>query len=252
MVTSEYSMDTNRYNEIFYSNIFVKESDKYYKIQRKKIAEILAMFDKHTEGRILDIGCGDGFITEIIGRKTGARMFGIDISGNALEISKKRGVECSVVNIDKERLPFPEDYFDAVFCGDIIEHVYDTEGLLENVHTVMKKGGYLIATVPNIASWYNRGFLLLGMMPTWIESSSKTFTGNPMIKKGVGHIHAFTKKSLVDLLKLKGFKIEKEKGCPIMGDGTRARRKEAIWNYVDSFFAKKTSLASTIIVKAKK
>jgi 2-polyprenyl-3-methyl-5-hydroxy-6-metoxy-1,4-benzoquinol methylase len=245
-------MDTNRYNEMFYSDIFGKDSDKYYKIQRRKIAEILSMFSLHPDGRILDIGCGDGFITRMIGRKTGAMMSGIEISSSAAETSRKGGVECKVVNIDREKIPYPEGHFDAVFCGDIIEHVYDTEGLLENVRSVLKKDGYLIATVPNIASWYNRGFLLIGMMPTWIESSSKTFTGNPMIKKGVGHIHAFTKRSLIELLRLKGFRIEKVKGCPVMADGTRSRSKESIWNNVDSFFAKKATLASTIIVKAKK
>jgi 2-polyprenyl-3-methyl-5-hydroxy-6-metoxy-1,4-benzoquinol methylase len=245
-------MDTNRYNEMFYSDIFGKDPDKYYRIQRRKIAEISALFNSHPGGRILDIGCGDGFITQIIGKKTSAKMFGIDISSSAAEMSRKRGVECKVVNIDREKIPYPEGHFDAVFCGDIIEHVYDTEGLLENVKSVLKKGGYIIATVPNIASWYNRGFLLIGMMPTWIESSSKTFTGNPLIKNGVGHIHAFTKRSLVELLRLKGFRIEKVKGCPLMADGTRSGTKESIWNNVDSFFAKKATLASTIIVKAKK
>ncbi len=245
-------MDTSRYNEIFYSDIFGKEAEEYYRIQKKKISIILELFGKHPEGRILDIGCGDGRITKLIGKATGAEMHGIDISRRAVSNSRKMGIKCMVVNIDKERLPYPKNHFDAVFCGDIIEHIYDTEGLIEMVHDILRPGGYVIVSVPNIASWYNRVFLLLGMMPVWIESSSKTFTGNPFVKRGVGHIHAFTKSSLMDILRLKGFRIEEVIGSPVLADGTRTELKERIWNSVDSFFAKKVTAASTIVVKAKK
>ncbi len=117
---------------------------------------------------------------------------------------------------------------------------------------MLKPNGYLIISVPNIASWYNRGFLLLGYMPTWIESSLKTYTGNPIIKEGVGHIHAFTRRSLTELLVLRGFSIEKVSGSPVLADGTRSKWKEILWNGTDSFFAKRASLASTLIVKARK
>lgn len=245
-------MDTSKYNEIFYSDIFGKEAEEYYRIQKKKISIILKLFGKHPKGRILDIGCGDGRITKLIGNATRAEMHGVDISKRAASDSRKIGIKCKVVNIDKGRLPYPKNHFDAVFCGDIIEHIYDTEGLIEMVHGILKPGGYVIVSVPNIASWYNRVFLLFGMMPIWIESSSKTFTGNPLVKRGVGHIHAFTKTSLIDLLRLKGFMIDKVMGSPVLADGTRSEFKERIWNTVDSFFAKKVTAASTIVVKAKK
>ncbi|MFH1237559.1 MAG: class I SAM-dependent methyltransferase [Candidatus Aenigmatarchaeota archaeon] len=244
-------MDTNEYNKNFYSNIFAKESGKYYKIQEKKIKVVLEFFSGQKNGKILDVGCGDGFISAIISKETGAKVYGIDISADAVAEAGKKGIDAKTANIDKE-FPFEKNSFDAVFCGDVIEHIYDTENLLTNINRSLKTNGCLVISVPNIASWYNRGFLFLGFMPTWIESSLKTYTGNPFIKEGVGHIHAFTKRSLKELLEMHGFSIEKIKGTPVMADGSRKKWQERLWNAVDSAFARKTTFASTIIFRARK
>ena len=245
-------MDTGDYNREFYSQIFDKEADRYYKIQKKKIEIVLDFLETREGSRLLDLGCGDGFISAVLAKKMGAKAYGVDISKKAVKKAKEGGVIAKTLNLDKEELPFDKESFDVVFCGDLLEHLYDTEKLLENINRVLKPNGYLVISVPNIASWYNRGFLLLGMMPTWIESSLRTYTGNPVIKEGVGHIHAFTKRSLKELLEIKGFNIEKVKGSPVLADGTRSRWKEFLWNNTDSMFSKRTTLASTLILKARK
>jgi 2-polyprenyl-3-methyl-5-hydroxy-6-metoxy-1,4-benzoquinol methylase len=245
-------MDTSEYNRKFYSNIFDKEAKRYYKIQRKKIYTVLSLSEKHEKGKVLDVGCGDGLISTLIANATGAKVYGVDISPRAVEKARKRGIVAKVIDVDKQEFPFGKSSFDMVFCGDLLEHLYDTENLLENVREVLKPNGYLVVSVPNIASWYNRVFLLFGFMPTWIESSLKKYTGNPLIKEGVGHIHAFTKRSLTELLRFKGFSIEKVIGSPVLADGTRSKWKESLWNKVDSVFAKRASLASTLVVKARK
>jgi methionine biosynthesis protein MetW len=245
-------MDANEYNRKFYSGMFNTEAERYYKIQEKKIKIVLGLMEKNVKGKILDIGCGDGFISSVIAKETGAEVHGLDISRDAVSKARERGIDARVVNLDKDALPFGERSFDAVFCGDVIEHVHDTEILLENIYGILKAGGYLILSIPNIASWYNRGFLLIGMMPTWVESSLRTYTGNRFIKTGSGHIHAFTKRSLMEMLELKGFQVESFKGSPVLADGSRSPWKEKIWNAVDSVFARKTTFASTIVLKARK
>jgi len=245
-------MDTGEYNRKFYSGIFGKKADRYYRIQKKKIEAVLNLFERHENGKVLDIGCGDGLITSLIGDITKAEVHGVDISKSAVSEARKKGVLARTLNVDRDGFPFKKNTFDSVFCGDLIEHLYDTEKLLDDVIQIMKPGGYLIISVPNIASWYNRCFLLLGYMPVWIESSLKTYTGNPFIKDGMGHIHAFTRDSLKELLRLKGFSIENVSGSPVLADGTRSKWKEKLWNGVDSFFARKATLASTLIFKARK
>ncbi len=245
-------MHTSEYNRKYYSDIFARDAEKYYRIQGRKITTALSFFEDGRNGRILDVGCADGFISSIIAKETGAKVYGIDISDSSVREAGKKGIEAKVVNIDSDTFPFKDGSFDAVFCGDVLEHVYDTESVIREMNRLLKKGGYAVISVPNIASWYNRCFLLLGYMPTWVESSLRTFTGNPFIKEGVGHIHAFTMGSLGDLLRMNDFMVEGSKGSPILGDGSRRRWKERLWNAADSAFARKTTLASTIIIKARK
>lgn len=245
-------MDTSEYNDLFYSEMFGKSPSKYYNVQRSKIKKIMELFRKHGAGKVLDVGCGDGLIASLIAKATGAEVHGVDVSKSSVKKAKQRGIKAKVVDINKQKLPFRENTFDAVFCGDILEHIYDSEKLIESVNRVLKPGGYAIISVPNIASWYNRVFLLFGLMPVWVESSPRTYTGNPLIKKGVGHIHAFTKRSLRELLQLKGFRVESMVGSPTMADGTREKWKEELWNHIDSVFSKSASLASTLICRAVK
>ena len=154
------NMDSNEYNKKFYSEIFDKEAGRYYKIQKRKIEIVLNLLEKHEKGRILDIGCGDGLITQMIAEKTGAEAHGVDISNGAVSKARKRGIFAKAVNVDRQRFPFENNTFDVVFCGDLLEHLYDTEKMLEKILLLLKPDGYVIISVPNIASWYNRGFLL--------------------------------------------------------------------------------------------
>lgn len=243
-------MDSSEFNRDYYTSFF-QTPEKYYGPQRGKIKRILKLFEKHTNDRILDIGCGDGYISSLIAEKTGARLYGIDISSSAVKKAKERGVVARIKDINKG-LPYPRSYFNAVFCGDIIEHVFDTEKLIGEVYRVLKPEGYLIATVPNLAAWYNRFFLLIGWLPMWIESGSSKPLGNPFAKMAYGHIRAFTKKSIIELLRNKRFRIEKMLGSPVFGPGIFNPHLEKIWNKIDTLFSNSSSLASVIIVKARK
>lgn len=244
-------MKSSSYNDDFYSAVFNEKTDNYYKMHRKKIDTVLSMLEGIKGRKLLDIGCGDGLIAELLAKKIGAKPFGLEISKSAVKKAKKRGIDANVFDISEKDLPYKDDYFDVIFAGDVIEHIYNTEDILKEIKRILKPEGVFIATVPNIASWYNRGFLLIGWLPTWVESASKVYTGNPFMKEGVGHIHAYTKKSLRDLLKIMGFKDIEIKGSPLLGNGEYSPTQEKIWNIVDGLLSKRASLASELVVKAK-
>lgn len=46
-----------------------------------------------------------------------------------------------------ENIPFPDEFFDAVFCSNALDHVEDPKKTVEEIHRVLKKGGYFILTV---------------------------------------------------------------------------------------------------------
>ena len=245
-------MDNSEYNQKHYTSLFSGSSGHdYYKSMRVKIKRAVAMFGRMDGGKILDIGCGDGFITAKIGEATGAEMFGVDISRDALNDANRRGIDARFANLDKGRLPFTDGFFDAVFCGDVVEHIFDTERLLSEVNRVLKPRGFVVMSVPNIAAWYNRILMLFGFIPVWVESASVHYVGNRFMDSGMGHVKAFTKRTALQLLSLCGFQKIEVAGSSVRGDGKR-RVIEGFWNRADGFFAKFPSLSSLIIIKAGK
>jgi ubiquinone/menaquinone biosynthesis C-methylase UbiE len=246
-------MESSEYNTKHYTGLFDgKTGSEYYTSMHVKIRKVTGMFGRMEGKRILDIGCGDGFITARLGESTGAKMFGIDISREALKDAKKKGIIARFANLDRDKLPFADGYFDAVFCGDVVEHIFDTERLLGEVRRVLKDSGFIVMSVPNIAAWYNRIIMAFGFIPVWVESASTHYVGNPFLDSGMGHVKAFTKRSALQLLALCGFRKVEVAGSPVRGYGRWNHIVEGCWNRSDGFFSRFPSLSSLIIIKAVK
>lgn len=83
-------------------------------------------------------------------------------------------------------LPLRDAAFDAVFAGEIIEHLVDTDLFLSEIARVLRPGGVAIVTAPNLASFENRLRLAIGKHPRWVEYRVG----------GEGHVRAYTPKIL--------------------------------------------------------
>lgn len=245
-------MRCDEYHVSWYSNIFEKEADEYHEAHLPKVKKAVKLFDVHENGKILDIGCCDGFFAKLIEEKTKAKMFGLDISKASVEKAVKRGVEAKTMDIDGARLPFENGFFDAVFCGDTIEHIFDTENLVEEVFRILKPNGYFMLTIPNVNAWYNRFLTFFGYLPAWIEPTAGKYKGTPFFKNGFGHVRAFNKRVIKHFLKEKGFEIEKMKGSHVLANKEYGVLGRTVWNAVDSSIAKFAGLSTFIIVKARK
>jgi trans-aconitate methyltransferase len=91
---------------------------------------------------ILDLGCGDGHLTQRIAA-TGARVLGVDASPQMVEAARARGVTADVANA--ESLPYPDGSFDAVFSNAALHWVRDQDGMMAAVHRVLKPGARFVA-----------------------------------------------------------------------------------------------------------
>ena len=110
--------------------------------------------------RILDVGCGDGSASGgwLAGRCAG--YVGVDVSPAAVEAARARGLDARVIE-DAGTLPFEDASFDGVLCTEVLEHLFDPLGALEEIRRVLRPGGRVVMTVPNVAHWRYRVDLAL-------------------------------------------------------------------------------------------
>ena len=87
--------------------------------------------------RILDLGCGDGFLTQRIA-ESGATIVGVDSSPQM--IRRRQGAGCGrAVYASGEALPFDQE-FDAVFSNAALHWMNDQDAVLRGVHRALKPG----------------------------------------------------------------------------------------------------------------
>jgi ubiquinone/menaquinone biosynthesis C-methylase UbiE len=103
---------------------------------------------KGVSGRIIDVGCGDGFFLEQL-LALGFDCVGLDVSEMMIERCRQR--------ISSERLELvcdviqnyqPNRLFDAAACGETLEHIDDDVAVLTHINRVLRPGGMLVLTVP--------------------------------------------------------------------------------------------------------
>lgn len=99
-------------------------------------------------GRMLDVGCGLGYLTGALGK--GLRCFGMDYDVHSLHGGTP--AEGGMVRGDASLIPFADSAFDVVLCSELLEHLpegKDQQALFE-LCRVLKPGGRLLVTVPSL------------------------------------------------------------------------------------------------------
>jgi 2-polyprenyl-6-hydroxyphenyl methylase/3-demethylubiquinone-9 3-methyltransferase len=98
--------------------------------------------------RVLDVGCGEGRFTAELAR-AGARVVGVDVAEEPLRRARARDPELDLRLVDLAGGWELEDAsFDAVWAGEVIEHVADTAAWLSEVRRVLRSGGTLLLSTP--------------------------------------------------------------------------------------------------------
>ncbi len=108
--------------------------------------EVLNIFDNLAPKKILDFGCRDGFLSNIIQEHTRAEVYGTDIDMAALDRGARDYPKVKFILPSAVETMNPE--FDVIFMGHVLEHVQSCEEVLGSLSQVLAPGGKLIIIVP--------------------------------------------------------------------------------------------------------
>jgi len=140
--------------------------------------------------KILEVGCGEGYIIKHLREKFNVNIIGMDISNDILEIARSMNPNLKFFLGDIYKLGFKDDSFDMVLILEVLEHLKYPNRALEEIKRVSKE--YVIVSVPNEPIFRAMNILRLKYLQNW---------GNTP-----GHVNNWNKKDFITLLE-KHFEI---------------------------------------------
>ncbi len=126
-------------------------------------------FEELKGKRVLEIGCGQGSHAELIAR-AGAQYTGIDITETAVRRTRKRfelnGLAGQIMQMDAEKMAFPDASFDFVWSWGVIHHSHNTKAIVEQICRILLPQGVAKIMVYHKHSlrYYVQGGLKEGLM----------------------------------------------------------------------------------------
>jgi SAM-dependent methyltransferase len=210
--------------------------------QAQMLAGILR--DRTDPAVIIDVGCGDGAALELAARRNpGHRFAGVDWSADALRQARTRCLTVVRGSVNPG-LPVADGAADVVIMSELIEHLVDPDGAVAEVRRILRPGGSLLLSTPNLAAWYNRGLLAFGIQPVFSEVSLTGVFGRPG-HVVAGHLRLFTRRALTEFLTASGFR------CVTVA-GARYHDVPRPLRPLDRAFCRWPSAASILLVHARK
>lgn len=197
--------------------------------RQKKVLQYFSRFGLRRS--ILDIGCFTGEMLKPLCEKH--TLVGMDLSNVYVDRLIENGYMGFSVGDISDKIPFDNAQFDAVFIGECIEHIVDTDWALCEINRVLGHHGDLVLTFPNIRTPISFVAMLLNRAPMFA------------CRYRSGHVRDFTTRSMIQALVNNGFRINGMRGVDFCFSANPHGRFPKL---ADRF----PSWASTVVVHATK
>lgn len=162
---------------------------------------------------VLDVGCASG--RQLFALADHLREGqGVDIAQSFIDEAERERIKKGWTHLGFrqamiEALPFEDNAFDRVLCGEVLEHVFDKDRALTELLRVLKPGGTLVISVPNM----NADATAWGRLLRWLGlrtfRSLEHFSREEIMKHGDAHVREFTVATLRSWLEDTGLSVRR-------------------------------------------
>ena len=116
--------------------------------ERRRFQTLVRALRLRPQVRLLDIGCGSGWLADQC-RAAGARVWAMDVARDGVMGARTRFPKAGHFQVgDVYHLPFAAEAFEVVLLSEVVEHLEDIGGALDEVHRVLRPGGRVLVSVP--------------------------------------------------------------------------------------------------------
>ncbi len=181
--------------------------------------DIISLLPVNPNQKILEIGAGGAnTLLHIKENKLASEVMGVEL----IEISNSNQSHPSIdkiqiANIEHQEIQAAPEYFDVIICADVLEHLADPWSAINKITTHLKKGGLLIASVPNIREWKTMARILF-------KGDFRYDPAGGIMDKT--HLRFFCRKNIMEMLDtqdLQPIKILPNFILPVVKDGKKRR-----------------------------
>ncbi len=159
--------------------------------------DFVNLLPQNPNAKVLEIGCGFGITGALaLSEKRCGEYVGIEISDKAAAEAEKLLSRVIKGNVETLDLPFPDAHFDAAILSEVLEHLVDPWKVVSRISPLIRKGGLIMASSPNISHYRVISMLLHGK---WNLANSGVMDRT--------HLRWFTPESFKQMFEVAGFQI---------------------------------------------
>jgi len=175
-----------------------QKPNEYYTSSRQ---DMISFIPKTTK-TLVDVGCGEGYFAKAFKDIANAQVHGVEMNPISAAKASKILDKVYIGDIDSQLANLPDNFYDAITCNDVLEHLFDPYQTLKNLTAKLTSEGVIIASIPNFRFFRNLIDILYKKDWEYKSSGILDFT----------HLRFFTQKSIIRMFEEAGYEIIKCQG----------------------------------------